>query len=81
MSPSTTVHCAEDIEHLLKLGLAPITDNVKALRQMGFARAYPTARTGYEASIYERSTDRGLRPGRNGLRRVLICERAFLRLA
>jgi len=80
VSLSTTVHCPQDIEHLLKLGLAPITDNAHALEQMGFARAYPSARNGYEASLYERSIDGGCRSAHTGLRRVPVCQRAILRL-
>jgi hypothetical protein len=53
MNRSTIVHRTEDIERLLKRGLAPITDNAVVLQQMGLARAYPTARNGYEASMYE----------------------------
>lgn len=80
MNQSATVHCTQDIERLLRLGLAPITDNAQALQQMGFARAYPTAKSRYEASMYERSVDRGSRCTPSGLRRVLICQRAFLQL-
>ena len=80
MNRSTIVHRTEDIERLLKRGLAPITDNAVVLQQMGFAHAYPTARNGYEASMYERSVDWGCRSTEDGLRRVLICQRAFLRL-
>ncbi len=78
MNQSATVHRAEDIEQLLKIGLAPITDNALALRGLGFARAYPTARNRYEASMYARSVDRGSRATPRGSRHVLICERAFL---
>lgn len=78
MNTATTVHCSEDIERLLKLGLAPITDNVAALERLGFSRAHPAARNRYEKSMYERSIDGGVRDSRNGLRRVLIRQRAFL---
>lgn len=73
-----TVHTPTDIQRMLTLGLAPITDNVDALCELGFARSYPQARSGYESSIYERSVDRGYRETSQGLRRVMVCERAFL---
>jgi hypothetical protein len=72
------VHTAADIERMLAIGLSPITDNVTALTSLGFERAYPNARTGYDASIYERSIDRGYRETKNGLARVMVCQRAFL---
>ncbi len=78
MNQSTVVHRTEDIECLLKIGLSPITDNAAALERLGFARAYPTTRNRYEASMYERSVDWGSRATSDGLRRVLICQRAFL---
>ena len=78
MKRATTVHSSEDIERLLKLGLAPITDNVRALEQLGFVRAHPGARNQYESSIYERSIDAGTRDSRHGVRRVFIRQRAFL---
>jgi len=75
---NATVHAPEDIRRLLSLGLAPITDNAEALEQLGFERSYPNAHGGYDATIYERSVDRGYRPTKGGLRRVMVCERAFL---
>lgn len=78
MSRATTVHCSEEIERLLKRGLAPITDNLQALERLGFVRAHPVARNQYETSIYERSIDGGTRDSRNGARRVFIRQRAFL---
>lgn len=75
------VHTAADIERMLKLGLSPITDNAEALMALGFERAYPNARTGYDATIYERSIDQGYRETNYGLRRVMVCQRAFLDLA
>jgi len=79
VNQSTVVHRTEDIECLLKIGLAPITNNAPALERLGFERAYPSARNQYEASMYERSVEHGSRATPDGLRRVLICERAFLR--
>jgi hypothetical protein len=73
-----TVHTPTDIERMLKLGLAPITDNADALYELGFVRSYPQVRSGYESTVYERSVDRGTRETSQGLRRVMICERAFL---
>jgi hypothetical protein len=75
---NTTVHAPEEIERLLVLGLSPITDNAEALEQLGFERSYPNARAGYESTVYERSVDRGYRETSGGLRRVMVCERAFL---
>jgi hypothetical protein len=72
------VHTTTDIEQMLKLGLSPITDNAEALVQLGFERAYPNVRTGYDSTIYERSIDQGYRETAHGLRRVMVCQRAFL---
>jgi len=72
------VHTTTDIERMLTLGLSPITDNVAALAALGFERAYPNARCGYDATVYERSIDYGFRQTANGLRRVMVCQRAFL---
>ncbi len=75
---STTIHTATEIERMLNLGLAPITDNPDALVELGFQRSYPQARAGYESTVFERSIDRGYRETANGLRRVMVCQRAFL---
>jgi hypothetical protein len=72
------VHTPEQIQRLLAIGLSPITDNADALAQLGFERSYPNARSGYEATVYERSVDRGYRETDRGLRRVMVCERAYL---
>jgi len=72
------VHTSTDIEGMLKLGLSPITDNASALAELGFERAYPNARAGYDATVYERSVDYGVRETSNGLHRVMVCQRAFL---
>jgi len=75
---NATVHTAEEIEQLLRAGLSPITDSIDALLALGFQRSYPQARSGYESTVYERSADRGYRETAQGLRRVMICQRAFL---
>ena len=69
------VHTASDIELMLRRGLAPITDNATALMELGFERAYPQIRSGFDATIWERSID--LPQSRTGVKR-LIRERAFL---
>jgi hypothetical protein len=75
---STTVHTAAEIERLLAIGLAPITDNAEALYELGFCRSYPQAKSGYESTVFERSIDRGYRQTQGGLRRVMVCQRAVL---
>jgi hypothetical protein len=75
---SATVHDLGDIRRLLAHGLSPITDNAEALCELGFVRSYPQASVGYEATVWERSIDRGYRETSHGLRRVMACERAFL---
>ena len=65
---------ADELMAILRRGLSPLTDNQDALLALGFARAYPQARKGYDATIWERAIDRR-RP--DGFR-VLARERAFL---
>jgi len=65
---------ADELIAILRRGLTPLTDNQDALQALGFERAYPQARKGYDATIWERTIDRR-RP--DGLR-VLARERAFL---
>lgn len=48
------VHTPADIVAILHRGLTPITDNGKALEQLGFVRAYPESKSGYRATIWER---------------------------
>jgi hypothetical protein len=69
------VHTLPAIQTLLRMGLTPITDNLDALTQLGFERAYPQIHTGYDSTIWERSIDMGRR-NRDGLR-LLARERAF----
>ena len=69
------VHTTAEIEQMLMLGLSPITDNADALYQLGFERAYPQARTGRDATIWERTINLHCRPDGH---RVLARERAFL---
>jgi hypothetical protein len=71
-----TAHGANDIENLLRRGLTPITDDAPALRELGFERAYPQSRHGYDSTIWERAI---VAPQRSpdGLR-MLIRQRAFL---
>jgi hypothetical protein len=68
---SATVHDLGDIRRLLAQGLSPITDNAEALAELGFERSYPRASTGYEATVWQRSVDRGYRETSRGLRRVM----------
>ena len=69
------VHSIESIAAMLRRGLAPLTDNRDALLELGFERAYPQLRRGYEAMIWERSVEL---PGRLEGRRAFVRERAFL---
>jgi hypothetical protein len=69
------VHTLPAIEHMLRLGLTPITDNADALAALGFERAYPQIKRGYESTIWERSIERR-RISYDGQRR-LARERAF----
>jgi hypothetical protein len=70
----TVVHSVGAITDLLRRGLTPITDNEEALIALGFTRAYPQIRTGYDSMIWERTVDSAssCRP------RALVRERAFL---
>jgi hypothetical protein len=69
------VHTLSAIEQMLRQGLTPITDNAGALAELGFERAYPQIKHGYESTIWERSIDRG-RLSYDG-HRTLVRERAF----
>jgi hypothetical protein len=71
----TTVHHAEELAALLCRGLSPITDNRDALLALGFERAYPQIRGGYESTIWERSVERRRRPDGQ---RACARERAYL---
>ena len=73
------VHTAAAIQQMLRLGLAPITDNPEALVELGFDRAYPQAQTGRDATIWERSVE--LPQPIAGAPRRLVRERAFLERA
>jgi hypothetical protein len=76
---TTIVHSAAAIQDLLRRGLTPTTDNWDALIDLGFERAYPQFRTGYESTIWERSIVLEVR-ARNG-DRMLGRQRAFLNLS
>jgi hypothetical protein len=65
---------ADELIAILRRGLSPLTDNQDALLALGFERAYPQARNGRDATIWERSIDRRRPDGY----RVLARERAFL---
>jgi len=78
MERQLRVSFRQEIERLLLLGLAPITDNGAALIDLGFSRAYPNAIAGYESTVWERSLDHGYRQTGRGLRRTLVRQRAFL---
>jgi hypothetical protein len=79
METPNTVWSKEAIEAMLARGLSPVTDNIDALIELGFTRSYPTARSGYDQALWERSIDLVLRSMRAGSRRVTVCQRAFLR--
>jgi hypothetical protein len=66
---------ADELIAILRRGLSPLTDNPDALLALGFERAYPQARNGYDATIWERTIDHHRRPDGH---RVLARERAFL---
>jgi hypothetical protein len=65
---------AEELTAILRRGLSPLTDNRDALLALGFERAYPQVRKGYDATIWERTIDHQRRP--DGYR-VLALERAY----
>jgi hypothetical protein len=65
---------ADELIAILRRGLSPLTDNQDALLALGFERAYPQARKGHDATIWERTIDRRRPDGY----RVLARERAFL---
>jgi len=68
-------HSPEELTSLLRRGLSPITDNARALLALGFERAYPQVRAGYESTIWERSIEH--RRQHDG-HRVFARERAYL---
>jgi len=70
------VHTTEAIQTLLRRGLTPVTDNRDALLELGFERAYPQIKRGYEATLWERSIDLEHR-SRDGYR-LLARQRAIL---
>lgn len=72
---NTIVHRAEELLAILQRGLSPITDNRDALLALGFERAYPQTRKGYEATIWERAIEH---PRRADGRRALVRERVYL---
>jgi hypothetical protein len=69
------VHVAEELVAQLRRGMSPVTDNRDVLLALGFERAYPQVRHGYDSTIWERSIEHHRRP--DGLR-VLARERAYL---
>ncbi|GAC1312817.1 MAG: hypothetical protein NVSMB21_23770 [Vulcanimicrobiaceae bacterium] len=73
---SRIAHTIEEIEAALRRGLTPQTDNVDALRELGFVRASPHLAHGYESTIWERSRDHAERAP-SGLR-LFVRERAVL---
>ena len=70
------VHTASQIQNMLRIGLAPITDNADALVNLGFQRAYPQVPKGYDSTIWERSIDIDRR-SREG-QRQMVRQRAYL---
>jgi hypothetical protein len=68
-------HSPEELTALLRRGLSPVTDNPNALLALGFERAYPQIRTGYESTIWERSIEHRRQASGH---RVLARERAYL---
>ena len=69
------VHSIEAILALLRRGLTPVTDNREAILVLGFVRAYPRVRCGYESTIWERSVEELRQDG--GPRRAAM-ERLYL---
>jgi hypothetical protein len=69
-------HTASQIQNMLRIGLAPITDNADALVNLGFQRAYPQIPKGYDSTIWERSIDIDRR-SREG-QRQMVRQRAYL---
>ena len=69
------VQSAEEVVAILRRGLSPLTDNRDALMALGFERAYPQVRKGYESTIWERSIEHHRRPDGH---RALARERAYL---
>ena len=74
---TTVAHSIDEIEAILRRGLTPITDNLEALVALGFHRAYPQIRGGYDSTIWERSIDSGRSPKES---RTLARQRASLAL-
>ncbi len=74
---TTVAHSIDEIEAILRRGLTPITDNLEALVDLGFHRAYPQIRSGYDSTIWERSVDSGRSPGET---RALARQRAYLEM-
>jgi hypothetical protein len=52
-------HTTSDIQNMLHKGWVPITDNADALANLGFQRAYPHIRKGYDSTIWERTLTLG----------------------
>lgn len=71
---TTVVHTKTAITDALRRGLSPFTDNEDALIELGFIRAYPQVRAGYDAMIWERTIDYS---SANGMRK-LARQRAIL---
>jgi hypothetical protein len=69
------VHSVEAILALLRRGLIPVTDNREAIVGLGFVRAYPQVRGGYDSTIWERSVEH-VREG--GGARTAAMERVYL---
>jgi hypothetical protein len=69
-------HTSSEIQNMLRIGLAPITDNADALVSLGFQRAYPQILKGYDSTIWERSIDIDRR-SREG-QRLMVRQRAYL---
>jgi hypothetical protein len=69
-----TVHSAEAIEALLRRGLIPKTDNIEALRKLGFTPV--DASDGSGAAVWERARDHAS-PASDGSR-MMVRERAIL---
>jgi hypothetical protein len=69
-------HTSSDIQNMLRIGMVPITDNADALASLGFQRAYPQIRKGYDSTIWERNIDIDRR-SRDG-KRLMGRQRAYL---
>lgn len=74
MKMAYTVQTQEQLEHQLRLGIVPATDNRTLLLDMGFQPLYPHVRDGYHENLWGRQVD--VEAGAGGRRRAI--QRAYL---